>query len=410
MSCHLRLTSPTTGSLAAFLSAAILSLAPSVHARTDGPVGALDPAKQHYSLCSGVLEAREGGFLQTATDPATTTFVTAGLWVGAEADRGQGLEQIVSEAPWSFEFWPVDPAALPGSVGGSRFFYADTSTAIVPHEPLGLRVVQIGTAGERPGYGGYVRFQFEVKNISASYRPPGWDLDHVYLGLFADPDVGQGAAPNYWSDDLAAYASTSGGGLAYAWDAPGQGDDTPERVGILLPGQEAHAFEAWSYLDDPPDDAARYALLRGDGDNVQTIDPPAAVPSDQRILVSLGPFSLPRGASRSFLVALVCGDTLPPTLLAAAAPAATPSRIPGVVTPNPVTLGASEVRLGGLPDHARVTVYETSGRLVATLATDSRGGASWNLVSRGARAPAGVYLYRVENGTGSWSGKIVVVR
>ncbi|MFN8177539.1 MAG: T9SS type A sorting domain-containing protein [bacterium] len=410
MSRRSRLPSPPTGSLAAFLSAAILSLAAPVHARTDRPVGALDPARQRYPLCSGVLEAREGGFLQTAADPATSTFVTTGLWVGAEADRGQGPEQIVSEAPWAFEFWPVDPTALPGSVGGARFFYADTSTAIVPHEPLGLRVVQIGTAGTRPGYGGFVRFRFEVKNISASYRPPGWDLDRVYLGMFADPDVGQGAASGYWQDDLAAYQSTAGGGLAYAWDAPGHGDDTAERVGLLLPEQEAHSFQVWSYEDDPADDAARYALLRGDGDDVQTIDPPATAPSDQRILVSVGPFSLPRGASRSFVVAVVCGDALPPTpaVLAARDGSAAPS--PSLVMPNPVRRGGPGLRFAGLPSGARVSVYQTSGRLVTTLVTDVAGDASWDLLSRGERVSAGVYLYRVDGPARTTTGKIVVVR
>jgi hypothetical protein len=248
-----------------------------------------------------------------------------------------------------------------------------------------------------------------VTNISAAYRPPGWDLDHVYLGMFADPDVGQGSVVPYWTDDLAAYASTAGGGLAYAWDAPGQGDDTAERVGLLLPGQEVHSFQVWSYLDDPTDDAARYALLRGDGDDVQTIDPPATVPADQRILVSVGPFSLPRGASRSFVVAVVCGDALPsaPVSLAAgdAALAASPSR----VMPNPVSRSAPGIRFAGFPSGAPVSVYETSGRLVTTLVTDVAGAATWDLVSRSGRVSAGVYLYRVGGAAGTKSGKIVVV-
>jgi hypothetical protein len=408
-----RLASPGVGSLAALLAVAILSFPGPVHARIGDPTNHLAPVKQRFRLCGSALEARDGGLLQTPYKEPGPLHVVGGLWVGARADLGQGLQTLVSQTAWGFEFWPVQDEQNPSALGGLRRVYADTSTAIVMHQPLGLRVTQIATPMQRNGYGEYVQVVFKLTNISAEYRPPGWDLNGVYLSLFADPDVGV-APPSgqYWWDDLAAFAQTPDGALAYAWDTPGGDDDTSERLGVLLPGQQPHAARIWAGPSgDPLDDASQYARMRGTSDDVQTIDPPATVPGDERVLLSVGPFTIPRGASQRFVAAIVCGEDLGTGTkdVVAAAPWTAPVHVE--VAPNPVRLGGPGVRFGGLPVSSRVSVYETSGRLVATLVTDAGGAAAWDLVSsHGERVAAGVYLLRVDGGGAVPTGKVVVVR
>jgi hypothetical protein len=411
MSRRARRTSPGLGSLAAFLSAtAILPLAATVHARTDPPVSAFLPQTDRFPLCSNVLQAHPAGRLLAPITPTAGLSAAAGLWVGAEVDRGGGLEQIVSTTVYEIEFFPLDPTVLPNVFGESRQIYADTSTVVAPHEPLALRVTQIASPAQRPGYGGFIRLHFDVRNISHVFQPPGWDMTHVYLGMFADADVGLGSVGNPWSDDLGAYASTPDGGLAYVWDAPGHGDDTSERMGVLLPGREAHSFQVWASPADELTDLGKYALLRGDGYNVQTIDPPSTRPDDQRILVSVGPFTIAPGASQSFDVALVCGDPLPPRPFEEARRGSPAAPRVAIVSPNPVSRTSPGVRFANVARGARVSVYETSGRLVRTFTAGASGEVSWNLAARGAPVPAGVYLVRVVDAEGSKTGKLVVVR
>ena len=66
-------------------------------------------------------------------------------------------------------------------------------------------------------------------------------------------------------------------------------------------------------------------------------------------------------------------------------------------------------------DHVRISVYDTSGRLVAVLVNDTRpaGGhvVTWHGADgSGRRMPSGVYLVRLESPSSTDSGKLVLLR
>jgi len=81
--------------------------------------------------------------------------------------------------------------------------------------------------------------------------------------------------------------------------------------------------------------------------------------------------------------------------------------------PNParLALGHEEVRLGGLPVAARVSVYNLEGQLVREVGQVEPGGVAWDLKTRfGSRAVSGVYLLRLEAGGETATRELVLVR
>jgi hypothetical protein len=74
------------------------------------------------------------------------------------------------------------------------------------------------------------------------------------------------------------------------------------------------------------------------------------------------------------------------------------------VSPNPCRTGCEFSIAGAAAREGAVTVYTPDGRLVSRLAT-SNGRAVWN---RTEATPRGIYLYRVNAGTATAEGKLVV--
>lgn len=85
------------------------------------------------------------------------------------------------------------------------------------------------------------------------------------------------------------------------------------------------------------------------------------------------------------------------------------------VYPNPKVISANTMYEGiyfaGLPQTAQITIYTLSGRKVNVIEeTDGNGGVHWDLKDEtGSRIPSGVYLYKAESGSGSFTGKFSVV-
>ena len=336
--------------------------------------------------------------------PGVQVAFTAGIWVGAEIDRGAGLERITSTAAYGYDFWPEAP---PPGHEALQLVLVDTDTTHVSHEPLGLRLVQQLTPEARAGYDAFLTVRSTVQNVSAEWSPPGWDLENVYLGFFVDPDVGSGPA-NSWGDDQVAFAETSDGPLAYAYDVPGGGDDTGVRMGLLLRDHPVHAFRHWNmFADTDYDDAPLYLRMRGTSNDVPTLDPSTTVPDDYRMLLTAGPFSLPRGARRTLTVALVLGDALGSS---AGGPPARPVVATGGAfgAPALVRTRGSLVTFAGLPAGASLVIHDVTGRRVAAFDLGTGGERIWD-VGRGG-VTNGVYFYRVASPEGEAHGKVVVAR
>jgi hypothetical protein len=195
------------------------------------------------------------------------------------------------------------------------------------HNPLHIHVRQESYQWEEDRFDDFVGVNFWITNIGDEA------LEEVYIGFFADCDVGSRDTENYAEDDATGFLRipvmcTDMGpvsmDIAYTYDADGdEGQATgyfgilflghttdphgvvaPERVGIStyanFSGQAAYP------QGDPTVDLERYDLLRS-----TNIERDATIPRDYRMLMSAGPFSLLMpGSTLVFQTAFVVGDGL----------------------------------------------------------------------------------------------------
>lgn len=198
------------------------------------------------------------------------------------------------------------------------------------HTPLNLEVVQKVYAWENDDADDFVGFEFEITNIGVAA------IDNVYIGFFADADIGSRTRAGRAEDDLAGsftgpVRAKDGSwvrvSVGYMYDDDADGGEAPGYVGILFLDHDTdpeglrapqtvrlrsfNHFSGQQPFDnggDPTNDAERYELLSGtsiDGDVLP------AKQNDYRFLVSAGPFSeLPPDETLSFQAAIVVGPGL----------------------------------------------------------------------------------------------------
>jgi len=84
------------------------------------------------------------------------------------------------------------------------------------------------------------------------------------------------------------------------------------------------------------------------------------------------------------------------------------------VYPNPLNLTLAEAgafTFDGLPQDSKVKIYNVAGELVAELPPPTSGRTFWYALNRaGDSCASGVYLYVVESGSGSTSGKLALIK
>ena len=326
-----------------------------------------------------------------------------------------------------------------------------------PHVPLDIEVFEQSFAWSTPAIDDFVTLRYEITNIGTS------TLEDVYVGFFADPDVGHGAdeSDNYL-DDRVAYVDKEVPEapvhertrlrMAYCWDAPGGSDgDWDGYVGFVLldhstdpDGTAApssvtlHAYRAWpGGPADPHSDSRRYLYL-----SEPLFSQPVAEPADWRVLLSVGPFDQLSPGETVFLeVAVVCGEGLRglaenalaavgrpvgPTALerplgpplaerGAEAGAADAVFRLAPAAPNPMTHETALSFVLPTREHVELSILSCTGRMMRDLIDrelcagehterwDGRTG--W-----GAPAPSGVYLIRLAAGGRETFGKLVLIR
>ena len=202
------------------------------------------------------------------------------------------------------------------------------------HEPLGIRVDQRSYQWESNDVDDFVGFQFDIVNIGTE------PLTDMYIGFFADSDVGLRGSGSISEDDLPGFFSGSVRAadkslvpinVAYMYDADGDGGVAPGFFGIFFlehptdPAKGAsaprsvgassfHTFAGSRSFDrggDPTNDAERYELLSSD-----SIDSTPALfneklANDYRLLLGAGPFrSVEEGETVGFNAAMVVGEGL----------------------------------------------------------------------------------------------------
>jgi hypothetical protein len=233
---------------------------------------------------------------------------------------------------------PVDALGRPLLTGDETIWSVSNDADAFFHygsTPLGVEVRQstfayVGT----PGDPNTIYLKFSVRN------PGSAEIDSAFVGLWLDPDLGG------YDDDLAGCDTTLALGYCYnETNADAQYGASPPALGVALlqgpiipaaAGGAAdtlglYAFNAYAIGDDPNGPAQRQASLEGrhaDGTPMTEYDSPwypvtryrysgdpvttsgwlDAVGGDRRLLLSTGPFTLPPGATREIVAALIVGQ------------------------------------------------------------------------------------------------------
>jgi hypothetical protein len=237
-------------------------------------------------------------------------------WLNGRDDDGDGLvdEDFAAISNQMFSCWYTDNQPVASQI------YPE-------HNPLDVLVRQESYQWSDDRFDDFVAAHFTVTNIGADV------LEDVYIGVFADTDIGPRDTPNYWMDDAVGFyrgvACTDLGSveleIAYGYDVDGDGGRTPGYFGILLLGCTTDPLgvnaprqprvctyanfsgnQSFEQGGDPTNDFERYELL-----SQETIERDVSAPNDHRTLVSVGPFeSLAPGETVEFHVAFVVGAGL----------------------------------------------------------------------------------------------------
>lgn len=198
------------------------------------------------------------------------------------------------------------------------------------HTPLNIKVVQNSYSWENDDADDFVAFEFEITNIGVA------DIDDVYIGFFADSDIGARSQPGRADDDMSgsfdgmvlardnSYVPIS---VGYMYDDDGDNTVADGYFGIVFLGhdidptgsrapksvklrtyQNFSGQQSFDQGGDPTNDSERYELLSADSRDPNVNE---GKENDYRFLVSAGPFSvLPPGEKLKFQAALVVGRGL----------------------------------------------------------------------------------------------------
>ncbi len=345
-----------------------------------------------------------GSFADAAGASNETGFVfdgDNGLYEG-EFLVGASISQVSGDA-YEFpdiEWAPVNPLFnAPPPDGADQAFTSSYSDAAAAN-PIGVEVSQYSYSGAGDDY---VTVEFTVTNTS------GGDLADLYMGIFADWDVGN------FEQNLGGYDAETR--TLYV------NDDSETSTNYF--GQVAIGNDT----DDIPVSGVFYDALPGDDllyQGLTTISPDAALVADRRTVLGVGPIDILAGESVTVAFAFVGGADLDDLLAnacfaqggdeATCNPVATEETTPeGTFAlhsayPNPF---ASATTVGfTLPEaqQALLTVYDVLGRRVATLA-DGPYAAGYNSVRFDASAlPSGVYVVRLETDSVDLTERVSLVR
>jgi hypothetical protein len=198
------------------------------------------------------------------------------------------------------------------------------------HTPLNIEVIQTAYAWENDDADDFVGFEFVVTNIGVA------SIADVYLGFFADADIGARSTPGRAEDDMAGFfdgevqakdGSWVPVSVGYMYDDDADGGTVSGYFGILFLGHDTdptgrsapptvrlrsfNHFSGQQPFDsggDATNDAERYQLL-SEVEFDQNVTP--GKQTDFRFLVSAGPFAeLEPDQSLTFQAALVVGEGL----------------------------------------------------------------------------------------------------
>jgi len=211
------------------------------------------------------------------------------------------------------------------------------------HEALGIKVQQTSMAWDEEDKRDFIAFNFKITTTQF--------LQGLYVGLFADPDIGPPDASARGHDDMAGFwegdievntvrvRKMVHVSIGYMWDADSDGVDSEGYIGFMFLGHERrgygtsasnrrvhplglHNFRSFSGRapfivgGEPSNDAERYEVLRGTARGSlptgrQRAPRSTETPNDYRFVVSAQPFGgLSPGDTLGITAALIMGRGL----------------------------------------------------------------------------------------------------
>ena len=242
----------------------------------------------------------------------------------------------------------------------------------------------------------FVVLDLNVENTS------GDGLDSVYVGLFADWNVGD-PERNLGRFD----AATS---LVYVYDDTGTSSNY---FGVAALDMEA--VSGWTLAAD------KYGTNASLFEGLTTEGAPLAAPQDARTVIGVGPFDLAPGETANVRFAMLAGASeaeiianaqLAQNAVVVAVEAATPAGTAALAAayPNPF---AETTTLGfalPTPQAVRLAVYDVLGREVAVLADGARPAGTQAVAFDASGLPSGVYVVRLNAGGAELTQRLTVVR
>lgn len=195
------------------------------------------------------------------------------------------------------------------------------------HDPLGIEVIQESFQWDNPRLEDSVGFEFTIRNVSRQI------IEDVYVGFFADGDIGRRSATNVSQDDMVGLYTgleddSQGLGtsiaFAYMYDCDGDKGQAPGYIGFSFLGSGMGFSRPYiptfryftgtrAYGDggDPTNDNERYEVLSRPG--IQRLPEPCEDANDYRILMAFQPsggYRFPPGAEIHFRMAISVGEGL----------------------------------------------------------------------------------------------------
>ena len=260
--------------------------------------------------------------------------------------------------------------------------------------PLGFTVTLSAYLDEDAPNTDFAIFDLAVENTS------GFDIEDVYLGLFADFDAGSTTS----TDDAGSVNMDLD--LAYVYD-PAEGGAyfgvKPACYGPPLSGASVDATTA--------DDAQLFEALT-------TFVTPGAAPAERAAVVGVGPFDISPGETAYAQFSLVAGSDLADLLANATCrvqPAteettAAGTYVLGSAYPNPFTSRTTLSFTLPRVEDIHLAIYDMLGREVAVLVDGTRPAGAQTITFDAAELPSGVYLYRLDAGGTVLTQRLTLVR
>lgn len=255
-------------------------------------------------------------------------------WLNGYDDDGDGLidEDFAAVGKQMFSCWFTDDQPY------AYQLYPE-------HTPLNLFVRQESYQWDDEKSCDFVGIEYKIKNNGLE------DIEDLFLGFFADGDVGHRKRIPYWYDDCTGLwegivcAKRAGRefpmrvSIAYFWDDDGDMGEAGGYFGIMFLGHETDplgkkapkhvgitSYQNFSsgipYVNGgrPTNDYQRYELMSKTRKGSKDED--AIDPSDKSMLMAVGPFkSLPPDSTVVLQVAFICGEGLEGMLKTAASAA-----------------------------------------------------------------------------------------